>query len=112
MPSPVVFASRVWLRCEWQPHQPGVASNPTDCADTGAATVTRAYNGADQPVTGANGQGSYVYDPLGRQTSIPAADTTKPANGAMSLAYYDSDAAQSVAQGDVKAHAGPWAPGQ
>ncbi len=74
--------------------------------------MTRAYNGADQPVTGANGQGSYVYDPLGRQTSIPAADTTKPANGAMSLAYYDSDAAQSVAQGDVKAHAGPWAPGQ
>ncbi|WP_245995510.1 hypothetical protein [Luteococcus japonicus] len=79
-----------------------VASNPSDCADTGAATVTRAYNEADQPVTGANGQGSYVYDPLGRQTSIPAADTIKPANGAMSLAYYDSDAAQSVAQGDTK----------
>ncbi|MFZ2259883.1 MAG: hypothetical protein WAV52_03950, partial [Luteococcus japonicus] len=79
-----------------------VASNPSDCADTGAATVTRAYNEADQPVTGANGQGGYVYDPLGRQTSIPAADTIKPANGAMSLAYYDSDAAQSVAQGDTK----------
>ncbi|WP_094765179.1 hypothetical protein [Luteococcus japonicus] len=62
----------------------------------------RAYNEADQPVTGANGQGAYVYDPLGRQTSIPAADTVKPANGAMSLAYYDSDAAQLVAQGDVR----------
>ncbi|ROR53400.1 RHS repeat-associated protein [Luteococcus japonicus] len=79
-----------------------VASNLSDCADTGAATVTRAYNEADHPVTGANGQGAYVYDPLGRQTSIPAADTIKPSNGAMSLAYYDSDAAQSVAQGDTK----------
>ena len=79
-----------------------VASNPTECADTGATTVSRAYNQADQPVTGANGQGAYVYDPLGRQTSIPAADTIKPASGAMSLAYYDSDAAESVSQGDTR----------
>ena len=72
------------------------ARNPVDCGETGAETVSRAFNQADQPVTGANGQGSYVYDPLGRQTSIPAADTIKPAAGAMSLAYDDTDAAESV----------------
>ncbi|GAB2478635.1 hypothetical protein GCM10027030_11100 [Luteococcus sediminum] len=78
------------------------AANTTGCDDAGATSTARAFNGADQPVTGANGQGSYVYDPLGRQTSIPAADTTNPTRGDMALAYYDSDAAQSVAQGDTK----------
>lgn len=74
----------------------------TACTDTGTSTLTRAYNGADQPTTGANAQGNYTYDPLGRQTSIPAADTANPSLGDMALGYYDTDAAQSITQGDVR----------
>ena len=77
------------------------ASNTAACADAGATSTTRAYDAADRPVTGANGQGSYVTDLLGRQTSIPASDTANPGNGDMTLAYYDTDAAKSVTQGDV-----------
>ena len=77
------------------------ASNTAACADAGATSTTRAYDAADRPVTGANGQGSYVTDLLGRQTSIPASDTANPGNGDMALAYYDTDAAKSVTQGDV-----------
>ncbi|WP_353663673.1 DNRLRE domain-containing protein [Cutibacterium avidum] len=77
------------------------ASNTAACADTGATSTTRAYDAADRPVTGANGQGSYVTDLLGRQTSIPASDTANPGNGDMALAYYDTDTAKSVTQGDV-----------
>ncbi|GAA1381522.1 hypothetical protein GCM10009638_27320 [Luteococcus sanguinis] len=73
------------------------------CDDTGATILTRAYNGADQPTTGANSQGAYSYDPLGRQTSIPAADTANPSRGDMALGYYDTDVAQSISQGDVRA---------
>ena len=71
-------------------------------ADTGAVMTTRVFNGADQPVTGANGQGSYAYDLLGRQTCIPAADTANPGRGDMVMGYFDTDAAQSIRQGDVR----------
>ncbi len=77
------------------------AINPS-CGDPGQATMTRAYNGADQPVTGVNGQGTYTYDLLGRQTTIPASDTANPGRGDMTLGYYDTDAAQSISQGDVR----------
>lgn len=44
---------------------------------------------------------------VGRPASIPAAETIKPAEGATSLAYYDSDAAQSVSQGTPRSRS-PW----
>ncbi|MFI7067071.1 RHS repeat-associated core domain-containing protein [Kribbella sp. NPDC050124] len=68
------------------------------CTTTGATTVTRAFDTADRPVTGANGSGSYVYDALGRTTTLPAADAPNPANGNITLAYYDNDLARSIAQ--------------
>lgn len=76
-------------------------TNSTTCSDTGATATTRAYDAADRPLTGAGGQGNYVYDPMGRQTTIPAADTANPGRGDMTLGYYDTDAARSVSQGDV-----------
>ena len=79
----------------------GVATNTAACADTGATSTSRAYDAADRPTTGASGAGSYVTDPLGRQTTMPAADTANPGRGDMTIAYYDTDAAKSVAQGDI-----------
>ena len=77
------------------------ATNTATCGDTGATSVTRAFDTADRPISGANGAGVYVADLLGRQTSIPAADTANPSRGDMALSYYDTDAAKSVSQGDV-----------
>ncbi len=68
------------------------------CTTTGATTVTRAFDTADRPVTGANGAGNYVYDALGRTTTLPASDAPRPADGNVTLAYYDNDLAQSIAQ--------------
>ncbi|WP_203568998.1 DNRLRE domain-containing protein [Aestuariimicrobium ganziense] len=77
----------------------GTATSATStCPTTATATVTRAYDTADRPTTGANGTGTYVYDQLGRQTTIPAADSANPGAGATSLAYYDNDAIASIAQ--------------
>ena len=74
------------------------ATNTATCGDTGATSVTRAFDTADRPISGANGAGVYVADLLGRQTSIPAADTANPSRGDMALSYYDTDAAKSVSQ--------------
>jgi RHS repeat-associated protein len=74
-----------------------VATNPA-CASTGASTTTRGFDAADRP-TSAPGGGAYVYDAMGRQTAIPAADTAHPSAGAMSLGYFDDDSAYSVSQG-------------
>ncbi|MBN9610181.1 MAG: hypothetical protein BGO26_02210 [Actinobacteria bacterium 69-20] len=72
-----------------------------DCAATGTTVTTTAggYDTADRPTTGAGGVGSYVYDPFGRQTTIPAADAPNPAGGAVTLAYFDDDLPQAVTQG-------------
>ncbi len=68
------------------------------CATTGGTTLTRAFDAADRPTTGANGTGSYSYDELGRQTSMPAADAPNAANKAIGLDYYDTDAAWKITQ--------------
>ncbi|MGJ6980516.1 hypothetical protein ACSDQ9_08310 [Aestuariimicrobium soli] len=66
---------------------------------TVTSSVSPAYDTADRPTTGANGTGTYTYDPLGRQTSIPAVDTPQGATaGNTGLAYYDTDAIQSITQ--------------
>ncbi|WP_410788641.1 RHS repeat-associated core domain-containing protein [Kribbella sp. C-35] len=69
------------------------------CSTSGATSVTRAFDAADRPVTGANGSGSYTYDALGRTTSLPAADAPHPSGGDVALTYYDNDLARSIAQG-------------
>jgi RHS repeat-associated protein len=69
------------------------------CTTTGGTSVTRAFDTADRPVTGANGVGSYAYDLLGRTTALPASDAPKPADGNVTLGYYDNDLARSITQG-------------
>lgn len=68
------------------------------CATSGGATLTRDFDAADRPIAGANGTGSYTYDPLGRQTSMPAADTPNAANKTITLDYYDTDAVWKITQ--------------
>lgn len=75
-----------------------VATNPSACSDTGVTTSTRVFNTADQPTTPAGGAGSYTYDLLGRQTLIPAADTTNPAAGNITVVYDHTDAARTITQ--------------
>ncbi|WP_246486638.1 RHS repeat-associated core domain-containing protein [Kribbella qitaiheensis] len=68
------------------------------CTTTGTTTTTRAFDTADRPVTGANGSGAYAYDVLGRTTTLPASDAPKPADGNITLGYYDNDLPRSIAQ--------------
>jgi RHS repeat-associated protein len=74
------------------------AGTDGSCGSTGGTTVARSYDTADRPLTGGNGQGSYLYDELGRTLQIPAADAPSPAGGDLSLAYYDNDLARSISQ--------------
>lgn len=69
------------------------------CAVSGGTTVTRAYDTADRPTTGANGSGTYVYDQLGRTTTLPESDAPNPAAGNITLAHYHNDLARSITQG-------------
>ena len=69
------------------------------CSTAGGTTQTRAFDTADRPVTGANGAGSYAYDLLGRATTVPASDAPHPADGAITLGYYDNDLVRSIVQG-------------
>ena len=71
------------------------------CTTAGATTVTRAFDTADRPVTGANATGTYTYDALGRTTNLPAADAPRAASGDIALAYFDNDLARSITQGDT-----------
>ncbi len=69
-----------------------------------AAVEERAwtYDGAERVQTGANGQGAYVYDVFGRQTSVPGVDTVVGADGgALSVGYFDNDLAHSITHGDA-----------
>jgi RHS repeat-associated protein len=68
------------------------------CSTTGGTTVSRAYDSADRPTTGANAAGSYVYDQLGRQTTIPASDSPTTSAGPITVSYYDSDDVRSITQ--------------
>ncbi len=67
-----------------------------DGTPTGAATAgidqTLTYDTADRLT------GGYVYDPLGRQTTLPAAHAPNPAGGDVQLGYFDNDLPQKVAQ--------------
>ncbi|WP_202873855.1 DUF6531 domain-containing protein [Kribbella speibonae] len=74
------------------------ASADGACSTTGATTVTRAFDTADRPVTGAGGAGSYTYDALGRTLTLPASDAPRPADGDVTLSYYHNDLARTITQ--------------
>lgn len=60
---------------------------------------TYAYDSADRPLTGANGVGTYVYDALGRQTTLPAVDAPNAGTGDITIGYFHNDLASSIKQG-------------
>ncbi|QCR53843.1 hypothetical protein C1N80_09830 [Brachybacterium sp. SGAir0954] len=68
-----------------------------DGTTTGAATTgvnqSLTYDTADRLT------GGYVYDLLGRQTTVPAAHAPNTAGGDITLAYFDSDLPAKVTQG-------------
>lgn len=76
------------------------ANSGTDgaCPTDGGTAITRTFDTADRPVTGANNVGAYSYDLLGRTTTLPAADAPKPQNGDVALTYYDNDLVKSITQ--------------
>ena len=78
----------------------GTVANPA-CPGTPSSTITRAYDTADRPTTGANGTGSYVYDQLGRQLTVPAVDAPNSGGGNITLAYYHDDSAKSITQNNT-----------
>ncbi|WP_432831345.1 RHS repeat-associated core domain-containing protein [Dactylosporangium sp. CA-092794] len=65
-------------------------------ATTAASSRTWTYDTASR-VTG----GGYVYDALGRSTTVPAADTLTPGAGDMTVGYYVNDLEASLAQNEV-----------
>jgi RHS repeat-associated protein len=76
-----------------------------DCAGTptSTSTLTYHYDSADRPTTagldGAGTPATYTYDPLGRQTRLPAADAPDPEGGDILLSYYDNDLPATITQG-------------
>ena len=63
---------------------------------TTPTTVSRSFDAADRLV-----DPGYVYDPLGRTTSVPAVDTAAPAGGDLTVGYTATDAVASMTQGGV-----------
>lgn len=71
------------------------------CSTTTTTNRAWSYDAADRVLTGANNTGAYVYDGLGRQTTIPASDTpATPAmvagNGNIIIGYYDTEEARTI----------------
>lgn len=63
------------------------------CPTTGGSTTNWSYNSADQLT------GGYSYDALGRNTTIPAANTPNgAAAGNLTIGYYDNDAVHTLTQ--------------
>ncbi|MBM6405314.1 hypothetical protein JQN72_13800 [Phycicoccus sp. CSK15P-2] len=75
------------------------ADGDCESAGTTATVTTTGWDTADRPTTGRGGAGSYVYDLLGRQTTLPAADAPDTSAGNISLRYYFDDLPRSVTQG-------------
>ncbi len=72
-----------------------------DCASASTGTVTKAwaFDAADRVLHGANSTGDYVYDALGRQTTLPAVDTPNgAAAGDLTIGYLDNDLAHTLTQ--------------
>ncbi|XBH21111.1 DNRLRE domain-containing protein [Jonesiaceae bacterium BS-20] len=86
-------------------HRLSLGEATKTCEDTEPATTsnkTWAYDQADRMQTGANSSGIYQYDPLGRQTKLPAIDTPQgTAAGDLTITYFDDDSARSITQNGV-----------
>nr|WP_159087497.1 hypothetical protein [Tessaracoccus timonensis] len=70
------------------------------CPATPGAETRHGYDAADRPTT-AGDNTTYTYDPLGRQTVIPAVDAPRPESGDVRLSYYDDDAVKAITQAGV-----------
>lgn len=64
---------------------------------SGSTSRTWSYDSGDR-VSGAG----YVFDALGRNTTLPAGDAPVSSNGDVTLGYYDTDAVASITQVGVK----------
>ncbi|GAB3439138.1 hypothetical protein GCM10027517_12190 [Phycicoccus ginsengisoli] len=73
-----------------------------NCAGTtGVSTVTtdfNKYDTADRPTLGAGGVGQYVYDAMGRQTTVPSTDAPTPGAGNITVGYFDDDLPRTITQ--------------
>ncbi|MBE9925442.1 hypothetical protein G8C93_05995 [Cellulosimicrobium cellulans] len=81
-----------------------IATHEADCTGipTGAIDKTWIHDSADRVQAGTGASGEYVYDALGRQTTIPATEAPAgPDSTPLSIGYYATDAARSVSQGDL-----------
>ena len=60
---------------------------------TASSTVTSSFDAADRITTS-----GYVYDELGRTKTVPAADTSNTAGGALSVGYHANDMVATLSQ--------------
>ncbi|WP_344769842.1 RHS repeat-associated core domain-containing protein [Aeromicrobium panaciterrae] len=60
---------------------------------TAASTVTSSFDGADRLTTG-----GYVYDALGRTTTLPASNTTTVGGGNVTIGYHADDMVATMSQ--------------
>ncbi|GAA4163865.1 hypothetical protein GCM10022286_24940 [Gryllotalpicola daejeonensis] len=75
----------------------------TDATAADATQTTKAwtYDADSRQLTSANAAGTYSYDAFGRQTTLPGSDAPDPTVGDVTVAYYDTDSARTIAQGDA-----------
>ncbi|WDF35172.1 DNRLRE domain-containing protein (plasmid) [Arthrobacter agilis] len=71
------------------------------CSTAPGSAKAWSYDAADRVLTGANNSGTYVYDGLGRQTTVPASDapatsTTAAGTGNITISYYDTEEARTI----------------
>ncbi|MCG7323744.1 RHS repeat protein [Arsenicicoccus bolidensis] len=74
-----------------------------NCTSTPTATTSSwyEYDTADRATNSAGYTGTYTYDALGRQTTVPASDAPEPGKGDLTLGYYDNDLPHKVKQGST-----------
>lgn len=69
------------------------------CTTGGGFTDAWSYTSQDRVQYGANSTGSYAYDALGRQTTVPAIDTPGgAAAGNLQVSYHHNDLVRSLSQ--------------
>ncbi len=75
------------------------AAPDAPCTTTEATSRAWTHDSADRVQTGANTTGTYTYDNLGRQTTIPGIDTPAgTAAGDLTIGYYDGDLVRTTTQ--------------
>ncbi len=96
-PAPVTCTTRVY-GFDVNSNRTSVATGY--CGGGPVQTRSWVYGNTDATVAGADGQGVYEYDAMGRQSTVPAVDT--PFGSAdLVLGYYDDDTPRSVSGGGL-----------